>query len=239
MEEECVYKILLLGDACTDKSLFLLRYTDKKFQDIHMATIGLDYRLKTMKLKKGKNIKLQIWDTAGQERFRAITKNYYKASHGIILLYDVTNLQSFENIKSWINQIREEASPNVVIYLVGSKIDLEEERKVTKKDGEKLAEEFGLPFLEASGKSGINVNEVFDDIVERIDDVYGNLSKKKTVIYKAKKKGFFNFLNNITEKNNNKAKELEKQEKKFEEIDKSFPEDTYNKFPKLKKYLNF
>ena len=138
MEEECVYKILLLGDACTDKSLFLLRYTDETFQDIHMATIGFDYRLKTMKLKKGKNIKLQIWDTAGQERFRAITKNYYKGSHGIILLYDVTNLQSFENIKSWINQIREEASPNVVIYLVGSKIDLEEERKVTKKDGEKF-----------------------------------------------------------------------------------------------------
>ena len=193
MEEECVYKILLLGDACTDKSLFLLRYTDKTFQDIHMATIGLDYRLKTMKLKKGKNIKLQIWVTAGQDRFRAITKNYYKGSHGIILLYDVTNLQSFENIKSWINQIREEASPNVVIYLVGSKIDLEEERKVTKKDGEKLAEEFGLPFLEASGKSGINVNEVLDDIAERIDDVYGNLSKKKTVIYKAKKKDFLIF----------------------------------------------
>jgi small GTP-binding protein len=239
MEEECVYKILILGDTCTDKSLFLMRYMDKTFQDIHMATIGLDYRLKTMKLKKGKNIKLQIWVTAGQDRFRAITKNYYKGSHGIILLYDVTNLQSFENIKSWINQIREEASPNVVIYLVGSKIDLEEERKVTKKDGEKLAEEFGLPFLEASGKSGINVNEVLDDIVERIDDVYGNLSKKKTVIYKAKKKGFFNFLNNITEKNNNKAKESEKQEKKLEEIDKCFPEDTYNKFPKLKKYLDF
>ena len=239
MEEECVYKVLLLGDACTDKSAFLMRYTDKTFQDIHMATIGLDYRLKTMKLKKGKNIKLQIWDTAGQDRFRAITKDYYKGSHGIILLYDVTNLQSFENIKSWINQIREEASPNVVIYLVGSKIDLEEERKVTKKDGEKLAEELGLPFLEASVKSGINVNEVLDDIVERIDDVYGNLSKKTTKIYKAKKKGFFNFLNNITEKNNNKAKESEKQEKKLEEIDKSFPEDTYNKFPKLKKYLDF
>ena len=239
MEEECVYKVLLLGDACTDKSLFLLRYTDKTFQDIHMATISLDYRLKTMKLKKGKNIKLQIWDTAGQDRFRAITKDYYKGSHGIILLYDVTNLQSFENIKSWINQIREEASPNVVIYLVGSKIDLEEERKVTKKDGEKLAEEFGLPFLEASGKSGINVNEVFDDIVERIDDAYGNPSKITTKIHKAKKKGFFNFLNNITEKNNNKAKESEKQEKKLEEIDKCFPEDTYNKFPKLKKYLDF
>ena len=161
MEEECVYKILLLGDACTDKSLFLLRYTDETFQDIHMATIGLDYRLKTMKLKKGKNIKLQIWDTAGQDRFRAITKNYYKGSHGIILLYDVTNLQSFENIKSWINQIREEASPNVVIYLVGSKIDLEEERKVTKKDGEKTEQDDKKKILgETVGETKIIDNNI-------------------------------------------------------------------------------
>ena len=95
MSDECVYKVLLLGDTTVGKTCFLMKYTDKTFQDIHMATIGLDYRLKTMKLKNGKNIKLQIWDTAGQDRFRAITKNYYKGSHGIILIYDVTNLQTF------------------------------------------------------------------------------------------------------------------------------------------------
>ena len=76
-----------------------MKYTDKTFQDIHMSTIGLDYRLKAMKLKSGKKIKLQIWDTAGQDRFRAITKNYYKGSHGIILIYDVTSIQTYENIK--------------------------------------------------------------------------------------------------------------------------------------------
>ena len=190
MNDECVYKVLLLGDSTVGKTCFLMKYTDKTFQDIHMATIGLDYRLKSMKLKSGKNIKLQIWDTAGQDRFRAITKNYYKGSHGIILIYDVTNLQTFENVKTWVNQIREEASPNVVIYIAGNKIDIEDERKVEKESGEKLAEEFGFPFVETSAKNGININETFEDLVERIDKVYGNVVQKpvKNKLYKAKGK---------------------------------------------------
>ena len=188
MTDECVYKVLLLGDTTVGKTCFLMKYNDKTFQDIHMATIGLDYRLKSMKLKSGKNIKLQIWDTAGQDRFRAITKNYYKGSHGIILIYDVTNIQTFENVKSWVNQIREEASTNVIIYIAANKIDIEEERKVTKEEGEKLAQELGFPFMETSAKSGININETFDDLVERIDKVYGHAPQKpsKNKLYKAK-----------------------------------------------------
>ncbi len=190
MIDECVYKVLLLGDSTVGKTCFLMKYTDKTFQDIHMATIGLDYRLKSMKLKSGKNIKLQIWDTAGQDRFRAITKNYYKGSHGIILIYDVTNVQTFENVKQWVSQIREEASANVIIYIAGNKIDMEEERKVNKEEGEKLAEELGFPFVETSAKSGININETFEDLVERIDKIYGNSPQKVTRnnLYKAKYK---------------------------------------------------
>ena len=188
--DEYVYKVLLLGDTTVGKTCFLMKYTDKTFQDIHMATIGLDYRLKSMKLKSGKNIKLQIWDTAGQDRFRAITKNYYKGSHGIILIYDVTNVQTFENVKQWVSQIREEASANVIIYIAGNKIDMEEERKVNKEEGEKLAEELGFPFVETSAKSGININETFEDLVERIDKIYGNSPQKVTRnnLYRAKDK---------------------------------------------------
>ena len=190
MSEETVYKVLLLGDTTVGKTCFLMKYTDKTFQDIHMATIGLDYRLKTMKLKSGKDIKLQIWDTAGQDRFRAITKNYYKGSHGIILIYDVTNLQTFENVKTWVNQIREETTTNVVIYIAANKIDMETERKVTKQEGESLAQELGFPFMETSAKSGININETFEDLVERIDKVFGNIPQKpnKNKLYKAKGK---------------------------------------------------
>ena len=170
-----------------------MKYTDEAFQETHMATIGLDYRLKSMKLKNGKTVKIQIWDTAGQDRFRSITKNYYKGSHGIILIYDITNPITFENITHWVSQVREEASKNVVIYLIGNKIDLEEERKVSTEEGEKLAEKLGLPFNETSAFDGTNINETFDDIVERIDKAFGDIpmTQKQNKIFKpikAKKK---------------------------------------------------
>ena len=193
MTDECVYKVLLLGDSTVGKTCFLLRYCDKTFEDAHLTTVGLDYRLKSMVLKNGKNVKLQIWDTAGQDRFRAITKNYYKGANGIILIYDVTNLQSYENVKNWIAQIKESANQNVIIYLVGNKIDIkEEDRCVKTEDGKKLAEEFKLPFFESSAKIGININEIFEQIVEKIDEVYSKLEPQKTTkknkLYKGKVK---------------------------------------------------
>ena len=192
MTDDCVYKVLLLGDSTVGKTCFLKKYTDKTFQDVHMSTIGLDYRVKTMTLKSGKVVKLQIWDTAGQDRFRAITKNYYKGANGIILIYDVTSIQTYENVKNWITQIREEASPNVIIYIAGNKIDLEEERKIKTEEGQKLAEELGLPFFETSAKTGVNINESFEDLVEKIDVAYSKLEEKtggnKVKVYQAKTK---------------------------------------------------
>ena len=189
MSDDCVYKVLLLGDSTVGKTCFLLRYCDKTFQEAHLSTIGLDYRLKTMTLQSGKNIKLQIWDTAGQDRFRAITKNYYKGANGIILIYDVTNRQSYENVKNWITQIREEANPNVVIYLAGNKVDVSEEEKVVKtEEGKKIAEEFNLPLYETSAKNGININRIFEELVEKVDEIYSKLElpkidQKKKIIY--------------------------------------------------------
>ena len=194
MNDDVIYKVLLLGDSTVGKTCFLIKYTDKTFQDVHMATIGLDYRLKNMTLKSGKNVKLQIWDTAGQDRFRAITKNYYKGANGIILIYDVTNPQTFDNVKGWISQIREEANQNVLIYIVGNKIDMKEERKIKTEDGEKLAGDYGFPFVETSAKEGININETFEDLVEKIDSVYSKFETnnsggiKKNKLYKGKKK---------------------------------------------------
>ena len=168
---DSVYKVLLLGDSTVGKTCFLMRYTDNTFQEIHMSTIGLDYRLKTMTLNSGKQVKVQIWDTAGQDRFRAITKNYYKGAHGIILIYDVTNQLTFENVTNWINQIKEEASDKVTIFLVGNKIDDEKNRKVETEEGKKLAEEFKLKFYETSAKIGTNVETTFKDLVQIIDEV--------------------------------------------------------------------
>ena len=180
MTDELVYNVLLLGDSSVGKTCFLLRYCDKSFQEAHLSTIGLDYRLKSMTLQNDKNIKLQIWDTAGQDRFRAITKNYYKGANGIILIYDVTNKQSYENVKNWLTQIKEEANPNVIIYLAGNKIDVEEEQRViTTEDGQKIADEYKLPFKETSAKNGINVNEIFQELVEKIDETFSKLEVPK------------------------------------------------------------
>lgn len=163
-----VYKILLLGDSAVGKTCFLLRYADNTFSDNHISTIGLDYRLKVINIDKDKVAKIQIWDTAGQDRFKSITKNYYKGAHGIILIYDVTSVMSFNNIKNWVQQIRENATAKVEIILVGNKIDEENIRKVTTQEGERLAKDFNISFFETSAKNNVGVQEAFGFITNKI-----------------------------------------------------------------------
>ena len=190
-EEPPLYKILLLGDSTVGKTCFLLRYTDDTFLDLHMATIGLDYRLKTMVLDNRKIVKVQLWDTAGQDKFRAITRNYYKGAKGIILIYDVTNAKSYENIKKWINEIKEEISEKVIIILIGNKIDNENERKISKEQGEKLANDYDVPFFEASAKSGQGVNESVFYLVQKILEADPEAQKRgRNLKFKNKRKKF-------------------------------------------------
>ena len=166
--EPPLYKILLLGDSTVGKTCFLLRYVDDSFLDLHVATIGLDYRLKTLILDEQKIVKVQLWDTAGQDKFRAITRNYYKGASGIILIFDVTNVKSYENIKKWINEIKEEISEKVAIVLIGNKIDNVQERKISKEQGDKLASEIGVKFFETSAKTGEGINESVFFLVKKI-----------------------------------------------------------------------
>ena len=105
-KKEFLYKILILGDSSVGKTCFLTRYADNTFQEAHMSTIGIDYKLKNVQTENGKVAKLQIWDTAGQDRFRSITKNYYKGANGIIVIFSVTDKKSFDNVKKWIHQIK-------------------------------------------------------------------------------------------------------------------------------------
>ena len=175
-EDSCrLYKILLLGDSAVGKSCLLLRYCDDSFQDIHLATIGLDFRLKTLNLDNNKKIKAQIWDTAGQDRFRAITKNYYRGANGILLIFDITDRSSFEHIRNWIEQIKEEAPEQIIIYLVGNKIDNQNNRVVTNEEAKKVAEEFKLKYYETSAKNNINVDTTFLDLIKEIDSIYSQL----------------------------------------------------------------
>ncbi|KAJ1673269.1 GTP-binding protein, partial [Spiromyces aspiralis] len=142
------------------KSCLLLRFSEDSFTPSFITTIGIDFKIRTIDLD-GKRIKLQIWDTAGQERFRTITTAYYRGSMGILLVYDVTDERSFNNIRNWISNVEQHASEGVNRILIGNKCDEVNKRVVTTEQGQMLAAEYGLKFLETSAKSNTNVDEAF------------------------------------------------------------------------------
>jgi len=146
-----LFKLLLIGDSGVGKSCLLLRFADNTYQESYISTIGVDFKIRTVEIDN-KAIKLQIWDTAGQERFRTITSSYYRGAHGIIVVYDVTNEESFDNVRQWLQEIERYANESVNKLLVGNKSDLESDRQVKFEQAEKFAQSVGVPFLETSAK---------------------------------------------------------------------------------------
>ena len=134
-----------------------------------MNSIGVDFKLKSIEVDN-KIIKLQIWDTAGQERFRTITTSYYKGAHAIVIVYDISDLNSFEHVKSWMNDIDKFAKEGVFKILVGNKSDLVDKRQVSKEKGKQLADSYGIPFLETSAKNNENIEKLFIDSTKAFID---------------------------------------------------------------------
>ncbi|KAJ1704218.1 hypothetical protein LUZ63_003997 [Rhynchospora breviuscula] len=159
-EYDYLFKLLLIGDSSVGKSCLLLRFADDSYVDSYISTIGVDFKIRTVDLD-GKTVKLQIWDTAGQERFRTITSSYYRGAHGIIIVYDVTEMESYNNVKQWLNEIDRYASDNVCKLLVGNKCDLVDSKVVATETAQAFADSLGIPFLETSAKESINVEKAF------------------------------------------------------------------------------
>mmetsp|Transcript_45274 Transcript_45274/g.52046 ORF Transcript_45274/g.52046 Transcript_45274/m.52046 type:complete len:207 (-) Transcript_45274:200-820(-) len=162
-----LFKLLLIGDSGVGKTSLLLRFAENTFTDNFMSTIGVDFKIKTIDID-GKTAKLQIWDTAGQDRFRTITSSYYRGAHGIIVVYDVTQKESFDHVPMWMNEIEKYASENVVKLLVGNKADLEDRKAVSTDEGKERADSLGIQFLEASAKNSHNVNETFISMAKEL-----------------------------------------------------------------------
>lgn len=145
-EYDYLFKLLLIGDSGVGKSCLLLRFADDTYTESYISTIGVDFKIRTIELD-GKTIKLQIWDTAGQERFRTITSSYYRGAHGIIVVYDVTDLDSFNNVKQWLHEIDRYACDNVNKLLVGNKCDMSARKVVDYNTAKEFAEQLGKHLL--------------------------------------------------------------------------------------------
>ena len=158
---------MIIGDSMVGKTSFLLRYTDDHYSLDHMATIGLNFKVKVVS-HQDREIRLQIWDTAGQERFKIMAPTFYKGAKGIVLAYDCTSESSFRNIENWVREISLNSSADIPKVLVATKTDLAEQRVIKEEMGRQLAAQLDMHFFETSAALPLNIHETFAWLVEEI-----------------------------------------------------------------------
>ena len=172
-------KYIVIGDSAVGKSNLLLRYAHDRFNDEYQATIGVEFGAKNVEIND-QIYRIQIWDTAGQENFRSITRAYYKNSVCALVVYDITNRESFNHIQSWIEDCKSQSPKTVILVLVGNKSDLNSERQVNYDEGMELANKNKMIFYETSAKTGSNVEDIFlksaENISNRIKEGYYDLT---------------------------------------------------------------
>ena len=188
MTAKYIIKILTLGDTLVGKSSIVLRFSDNRFDDNQLATIGIDYKTKYIKVKDA-SVKVLLWDTAGQEKFRNIARQYYKGANGVLLIYDVCDRKTYERIGFWMDELKQNNEiEQLYIILVGNKIDLEEKRVVTREEAEKYAEDNNINYLEVSAKTGEGILDLFNEVTKgTMDKVFNdqdnNEDKEKIKTY--------------------------------------------------------
>ena len=160
-EYEMMVKVILIGDSGVGKTNIMSKFLKNQFMEESKATIGVEFGSKLFN-HEGHKIKAQIWDTAGQEKYKAITGAYYKGSKGALVVYDITQKKTFENIEKWVNDLKAAGDPKITIILIGNKNDLDDKRQVSKDQGEEKARSFGCAFLETSAYSGDNIDKAFN-----------------------------------------------------------------------------
>ncbi|KAK1790911.1 hypothetical protein P4O66_014750 [Electrophorus voltai] len=165
---DCKLQVIIIGSRGVGKTSLMERFTDDTFCEACKSTVGVDFKIKTVELR-GLKIRLQIWDTAGQERFNSITSAYYRGAKGIVLVYDITKQETFDDLPKWMKMIDKYASEDAELLLVGNKLDCEADRVITRQQAERFAARVsGLRFCEASAKDNFNVDEIFLKLVDDI-----------------------------------------------------------------------
>ncbi|VVU95738.1 Ras family [seawater metagenome] len=191
-----LFKIILIGETSVGKSSIVNSYLDKEISNSHETTIGVDFRMKMENLDS-RIAKLQIWDTAGQEKFRAITRSYYRGAHAILIVFDITNRDSFLGLEKWFKEIDENATINPIIFLIGNKTDLDKRRQVSYIEALEFAQKKNISYKECSAKTANYVDEMFNFIANR---TFENCKKYDTLrinnnIKLIQKKRFFKCCN--------------------------------------------
>ena len=176
-EVDYSFKTIVIGDSSVGKSCLTLKGTKDKFKDFYSPTIGFEFLSFNIKIND-KIIKLQIWDTCGQEVYRSLISSFYRNSSLAIIVYAINNRESFENLESWLDEIKSKTHPLLKIFLIGNKVDLENERVISKEDAEKLAKDHNLDlFLETSAKTGVNAQKLFVKAAQILLENYKDLAE--------------------------------------------------------------
>ena len=192
------FKIIIVGDSGVGKSCLSIKATRNYFEDFYSPTVGFEFLTFNVKVDE-KIVKLQIWDTCGQEVYRSLISSFYRSASLAIIVYSIENADSFNNIEKWLNDIKTQSNPDVKIFLIGNKADLEDKRKITKTTGEKFCQEHQISFFaETSAKTGFNVENVFVEVAKELyiqhEDIKNRLSRS----------GSISLLEYNKEENNNK-----------------------------------
>ncbi|KAK5577603.1 hypothetical protein RB653_002546 [Dictyostelium firmibasis] len=178
LDYDFLFKLLLIGDRGTGKSCLILRFSEDIFIESHISTIGIDFKIKTIYIE-GLCIKLQIWDSIPQERFRTRNNSFFRGAQGIMVVYDITDQTSFDNVRQWFVEIDRYACENVNRLVVGNKIDLEEKRIVDSEVAKAFCDSYDVPFIETSAKYATNVEDCFILMAKKIKARLEEVSETK------------------------------------------------------------
>lgn len=164
------FKVVLLGEGCVGKTSIVLQYVEGQYNSEHITTIQASFLNKKLQLPTGDEVLLNIWDTAGQERFHALSPIYYRGSQGAILVYDITEADSFQKVKKWVRELKRMLGSDIILIIAGNKCDLSEERTVTEQEAVEYAHSVGAHYIETSAKINVNIDKLFEELSRLMTD---------------------------------------------------------------------